>query len=310
MVRAGLLMADRGFLWPRNKRRGKWKKLIAMKHVYVVTGNEEGQTLEVFLACRQQNPGLAVRDLVTGGSVYVDGRRHLQPQTLLKAGARVTAHEPAVTSAAPLPAPFIVYIDSQAAVIDKPSGWPSQAIRVGGIPSLVDFIEEHLGSRARLLHRLDRDASGLLLVSLTEQAHQCLAAQLQEHSIQRRYLAVVEGVLPRSPLVITSRLSVKAGRTRSTEDPRGREAETRVRVLRAGPKRCLVQVELLTGRTHQIRAHLSEQGCPLVGDVSYGGPAAERLALHAHSLRFLHPSGVWADVHSPLPSSMRQMVAY
>jgi 23S rRNA pseudouridine1911/1915/1917 synthase len=282
------------------------------KHVFTVTGEERDMELATLLVARLRLSGCSARVWIAGGSVFLDGRRCVAGETRLRPGQRVVAHEPvAQDSRAPAP-PLVVYRDTELAALDKPAGLPSQATRRGGTSTVEDFLRAELGPEARLAHRLDAAASGLLLATLSAAARRSVADQLQQRTLQRAYLAVVQGI-PREPeLLIRSRLGVHGGQTRSSADERAHLAETRAHLLRTARSqgRALLQVELSTGRTHQIRAHLAEQGLPLVGDERYGGPRGERLALHAHRLclRDFPTRGARLELHSPLPATLRAML--
>jgi 23S rRNA pseudouridine1911/1915/1917 synthase len=275
-----------------------------MKHVFTVTSQEAGLSLVELLPRRLPLNAAASGEWIAGGSVYVDGRRCREPARSLRAGQRIVAHEPAATSVTAVGL-TIAYRDRHVAIIDKPAGMPSQATRQGGQVTVEDLVQVELGSEARLMHRLDLEASGLLLVSLAASSRPALAQQVQRRSLSRSYLAVVEGA-PSKDLVIRSRLAVHGGVTRSSDDPRARDAETRVWLLCQRCARSLLRVEIVTGRTHQIRAHLAEQGLPIVGDARYHGAPAARLALHAHALRLTDPDRDVIDVHSPLPAELRR----
>jgi 23S rRNA pseudouridine1911/1915/1917 synthase len=279
------------------------------KHVLTVLGAEAGVTLAGLLGARLElSPELALR-WVTGGGVYLDGRRCRDPQTALEPGQRVLAHAPEV-AAEPAPEPELAFCDRWLAVLVKPAGMPSTPTRRGGLPrSLAEFALERLGHRARLMHRLDREASGLLLVSLRGgKSRRALSQQVSGHRVQRLYLALVQGIVAEPRLVLDGALSRSRGRTRVSTDPRARPAETHVSLLGQGQDRSLLQAELRTGHTHQIRAHLAHAGLPLLGDARYGGPPAPRLALHAHCLRLRHPRGGTLELHSPLPDDLRQLL--
>lgn len=278
-----------------------------MKHAYVVTGEEVRFTLAEFIAHRLHLDRATAISYIVRGSVYLNKKRMLLPEADLQPGNRITMYLPS-TQLPHVADPVLAYRDDHLVIIDKPAGLPSIATRHGGIKTVEDFLRNQFGADAKLLHRLDQDASGLLLISLKPSTRQSLARQVQEHTMQRYYLAIAAGNPSNPQLVIRSRLSIQHQQTRSTSDPRGRFAETRVRVLRHLSNRSLVQVEIKTGRTHQIRAHLAEQGFPLLGDKRYAGPAAERLALHAHFLKIHHPNGQMLELHSPLPLAMRQML--
>lgn len=296
------------------------------KHAFTVVGDESPCTLSELLARRLSLAPAEAERWVREGRVYVDGRRVRRSTDPLRPGQKVVAHAPppgpdqtreasqgrrrqAVEADEQAPRSLeVAYQDDRVAVVDKPPGMPSEPTRVGGAAAVSEAIQALFGAQARLLHRLDQEASGLLLVSLERRGRSALVAQVQGHELDRRYLAIAAGQLAAAELTFESRLSARRGRTRRSADPRARLALTHVRLLRQLPDRCLVQVRLTTGRLHQIRAHLAEAGHPLVGDDRYGGPEAERLALHAHCLGFHEPGGRRVAVHSPLPGVLRRWV--
>jgi len=279
------------------------------KHVFTVTGAERDVALDQLLARRLDRDLAEVRQRIAAGSVYVEGRRQRAADTIVEAGQKVTVHRPGPSEAAP--ELMVAFEDREVAVVDKPAGLLSAPDRRGGRASVEQQLDQRWGGRARLLHRLDRDASGLLLVSKAGgKVRRSLAGQVSGHRLLRRYMAVVAGAPLEPELVITGSLSVREGVTRASQDPRARPAESHVRVLASATDRSLLQVSLRTGRTHQIRAHLAESGIPILGDTRYGGPAASRLALHAHCLGFRHPrSKETVEIHSPLPEAVRSLLA-
>jgi 23S rRNA pseudouridine1911/1915/1917 synthase len=189
----------------------------------------------------------------------------------------------------------IVYQDAAIAVVSKPAGQLSQGSELGDVGSLQYALMRHFGPHARLMHRLDKGASGLLVAGLGPDATGYLTPQFRAHTLERRYLALTAGTPAEGrcevPIVIAGR---EARAARPGED--GLPATTDVAILEhvadspLGPV-TLVAASLTTGRTHQIRIHLQALGAPLVGDPAYGGPEAGRLALHAATLGFAHPDG-------------------
>lgn len=278
-----------------------------MKHVLTVTAGELPCTLCEFIGRRLELEASAAAAAVDAGSVYLEGKRQRRQGRLLQAGQQVVVYRPEIepTRWPPL---VIAFADDLVAVVDKPAGLPSTPTREGGGATLEAQVRQRFGARARLMHRLDQGASGLVLISLSDLGRQHLSRQLQTHQLGRTYFAAVSGAPAELRFTIRSRLAVGGRRTRSTQDPRGRWAETQVELIRAGRGRSLLQVDLRTGRTHQIRAHLSERGLPIVGDEKYGGERADRLALHAHCLLFEHPRVGRLEVHSPLPRELRSIL--
>jgi 23S rRNA pseudouridine1911/1915/1917 synthase len=165
--------------------------------------------------------------------------------------------------------------------------------------------------RAGIVHRLDRDTSGLLLVARTVEAYDALRAQMRARSITREYLALVEGRPPAREGTIDAPLGRdRRVRTRiSSDTDEGKAAVTHFEIERALPHSTLLRVRLETGRTHQIRAHLLAIGHPVLGDPEYGRPGVyglERQFLHAERLALAHPvTGAPLEVRSPLPEDLR-----
>ena len=173
---------------------------------------------------------------------------------------------------------------------------------------LFDYVKSQRGpEKLFIVHRLDREASGLLVFAKSETTKFYLQDQFKEHSAGRSYMAVTERRMVKDEFTLKSYLAENAiHRCYSTPDQaRGKLAITHVKVLKRSSGRTLVEVRLETGRKHQIRVHLSEQGHPIVGDRDYGSRTnpIQRLALHAVKLAFKHPvTGKVMEFYSPLPA--------
>ena len=280
------------------------------------TPDDEGTRLDAFLAGPLGSRARAQR-LIAAGAVLVDGepapKRHL-----VTAGQLVTVDEPEEAPAADLPdAPYAVpYADAHLLVVDKPAGvvvHPARGHRAGTLAQALAGVAAggEDAARAGIVHRLDRDTSGLLVVARSEEAHRALRSALQARAITREYLVLVEG----RPPARTGTIDAPLGRDRrvrtrmSTDTDVPREAVTHFEIERALPRTTLLRVRLETGRTHQIRAHLQAIGHPVVGDPEYGTPGRlglERQFLHATRLAFAHPvTGEPVDVSSPLPPDLQ-----
>ncbi|MEO0501491.1 MAG: RluA family pseudouridine synthase, partial [Pseudomonadota bacterium] len=179
-------------------------------------------------------------------------------------------------------------------------------------------------SRPGIVHRLDKDTSGVMVAAKTAEAHHGLAVQFAAHSVGRRYLAMVRG----RPSPLADRIEGAIGRSRKDrkkmavlEDGRGKPAATHYRTLGTASDATLVECRLETGRTHQVRVHMSARGHPLLGDPLYGGKGPLRLqkllkaqefhrqALHAKSLQFRHPSGKKImSFESPVPTDLQELM--
>lgn len=249
----------------------------------------------------------AARRLVRTGKIRVDGALVTDPASRVAAGAQV-----AVRMAAPKPSAGlaigqddIAYVDAYVVVVRKPAG--ISTVRHPTDPEKPEPLDEVVRALLRktspgnvaplgIVQRLDRETSGLLVFARTVAAREALRRQFRNHSVHRRYVALAHGRV--GARTIRSRLVENRGDgiRGSTSNPKlGREAVTHVRVLESFPNATLVACSLETGRTHQIRIHLSEAGHPLVGERVYVKDFREplipapRLMLHAAELGFLHP---------------------
>ena len=270
-------------------------------------------------------PGIGTRSqaqqLIDAGRVRVDGvaRKRALP---LRAGAQVTVSvpPPARATVEPEPLPLtVLYEDDAVIAIDKPPGivvHPAPGARRG---TVVNALLHRLASvagvgdpeRPGIVHRLDRDTSGVLLVARTVAALEGLARQFRERQIEKRYLAIVRGRLASAGMIDRPIGRHPRERKRmSVRSRRGRAAVTRWQVLEYLPGATLVRLAPETGRTHQLRVHLAALGHPVVGDRLYGvrqvkGPTFSRQALHAEESRFTHPTtGRTVVVASPLPPDL------
>jgi 23S rRNA pseudouridine1911/1915/1917 synthase len=267
-----------------------------------VTAEDAGQRLDAFLAARGAAPSRsAAQRLIDAGAVLVDGvARPKNHRVAAGELVAVTELEQGATPAAP---PFeIVYEDPDLLVVDKPAGLVTHPAPGHRGETLAEALRGTAAGgpdpeRAGIVHRLDRDTSGLLVVAKTEDAYAELARQLRAREVTREYLALVSG----QPEAQSGTIDAPIGRDRarrtvvSTRSDRPREAVTRFEVLERLPASALLRVRLETGRTHQIRAHLAAIGHPVCGDPQYGGRACgrelglERQFLHAERLMFSHP---------------------
>lgn len=273
-----------------------------------------------------------IRQWIEAGAVTVDGER-CKPGSRLGAGARVVlvARLEAVIDDEPQPIALdIVHEDGSVLVVNKP---PGLVVHPGaGNPhgTLVNALLHHAPdlsrlARAGLVHRLDKDTSGLLVVAKSTAAHAALVAAMSRREIKREYLALVNG-----EVIAGERIEAPIGRhptarIKMAVNERGREAVTHTRVAERLHGFTLLSVRLETGRTHQIRVHLAHRGMPIVGDAVYGGrlkvPAGldpesraslavfRRQALHAQRLSFTHPqSGEALDFQAPLPQDFAALL--
>ena len=259
-----------------------------------------------------------VQTLIREGHVQLN-QRPAKPAESLRAADVVSWEEPAakptalVAEALELP---ILYEDDDLLVLDKPAGLVTHPAPGHDAGTLVNALLGHCATlsgiggeqRPGIVHRLDKDTSGCLVVAKNDLAHRGLSAQFAGRTVQKIYLALVRGV-PRPPSGTVEqpigRHPVHRKRMAVVPPPRGRLARTDYRVRRLLPaaEASLVECRLHTGRTHQIRVHLKHLGYPILGDTLYGGPGAcPRQMLHAWTLSFNHPrTGANLEFRAPLP---------
>jgi 23S rRNA pseudouridine1911/1915/1917 synthase len=275
-----------------------------------------GLRLDRYLAGLEEVGSRAAAErLFTTGQVLVDGKPATKSRRLT--GGEELVFEP--PAAPPELAPEevglrIAHQDEQLLVVDKPAGVVVHPSPGHGSGTLVHGVLAHGAAggeeeRPGIVHRLDRDTSGLLVVARSEEAHERLKRLVQRRGLERTYTALVRG-RPRSR---RGRIEAPIGRDRrdptrqslKTDSPR--EAVTHFELLELIGQHALLRVDLETGRTHQIRVHLAAIGLPVVGDPVYGvpDPALGRQFLHAARLAFEHPfTGERVEVESPLPGEL------
>ena len=298
------------------------KPAVPSKAKWLVVGEEsEAQRIDNFLLRELKGvPKSHVYRVIRSGEVRVNSGR-VKPDYRLRVGDRVrlppirTAQKP--PPARPLDLP-VVFEDAALLVIDKPTG---VAVH-GGSGVSYGVIESLRASRPQakfleLVHRLDRDTSGLLLIAKKRGALLELHRMLREGEVRKIYLAVVKGAVANKTLELRESLHkyvTASGERRVSVHQDGKAAVTRAKRLRASKEFSLLEIELLTGRTHQIRVHLAHAGHPVVGDDKYGDFALnralkQRLQLHAAKLSFTHPvSGEAVRLESPLPAGMQSFL--
>jgi 23S rRNA pseudouridine1911/1915/1917 synthase len=281
------------------------------------------------LALIRLHPGLSrrkAREVIEKGQVTVEGRTVLEAGALIAPAAPIAWDPNRKARSRVRSAIRLLYEDDDVLVVDKLAG-------LLAVPTAPDAPEDSALARvqdyiARLrprrpyvgvVHRLDRDTSGALAFALTPAARAALRDLFRAHRMERRYAALVQGVPPAEKGVVDLPIYdvYEAGRRRLARagEP-AHEARTHWRVVERFPAGALLEVELETGRQHQIRLHLAHLGLPIVGDAVYGdrdqrpGAAVPRQMLHARHLGFAHPTtGVAVSVESPLPEDFARALA-
>lgn len=281
---------------------------------------QPGVTLAAFVKTKGEVPNSVAKRQIETGKVFVDGAVVTAVDHRLTPGQEVEVRINAPRPHDPAREGVLVYDDAHVVVIDKPSGVnsvPYEERESGTAMDLIRGAWRRIGKSSstvplHVVHRIDRATSGLLMFAKTKKAEQGLAAQLRSHAMERTYLCVAHGTV--TSRRIESYLVANRGdglRGSTTRLDQGKRAVTHVEAQRALRKATLCAVRLETGKTHQIRIHLSEAGHPLVGEEVYVRDYEEkghkllssaRLMLHAATLGFEHPiTGAHVALSSPLP---------
>jgi 23S rRNA pseudouridine1911/1915/1917 synthase len=284
---------------------------FAVEQELTVPPEAAGERLDRFLAAHVGSRAAAERAVEAG--VLVDGRARPKSYRLEGGELLQLALPRERAPGPPPPMPAIVWQDDQLAVVDKPAGL---VVHVGAghagdtlVDALAGIVAGGDPDRPGIVHRLDRDTSGLLLVARSDEAHARLADLVRTRGLERTYLALVHG----RPASRSGRVEAAIGRDRddptrvSLETDTPRDAVTHFEVERLFPNHALLRMRLETGRMHQIRVHLRAIELPVVGDPVYGipEPALGRQFLHAARLAFEHPfTGERLDLQAPLPPEL------
>lgn len=245
------------------------------------------------------------------GFVHVNGQVVTEISKRLGEDDVVTVHLPEKKNLPTLDLE-IVYEDDNVTVINKPTGALTHA--KGAVleeATVAEFMRPHTtfgadGNRPGIVHRLDRDTSGILIMAKNPETASLLGRQFSERKVKKTYIAIVEG----NPKVPAARISVPIGRNLKAPatfkaDKNGKMAETTYKVVAQNEKEALVILKPLTGRTHQLRVHMAHIGCPIKGDRIYGKPAA-RLFLHAWQLEITIPNGQRKVFQAPIPEEFME----
>ena len=284
--------------------------------------------LDLFIAdfFKENNPGISrtcVQKLISEGKVTVNGSSLVKPHLKLKEGdeVRICIKDklPSIIGAEDMPLD-IVYEDQDLAIINKRPGVVVHPAPGNPEHTLVNALLHHFRElsdinpqRPGIVHRLDKETSGLLVIAKNNSAHLVLAKQFASHTIKRKYLALVKGRVDFDENVIElpigrhpyKRKNMSVGFGKNTK-----YAKTHYRTLKRGNDFSLLELEPFTGRTHQLRVHLAYLGHPILGDAKYGkNNKFARLALHAKYIGFLHPnSGKFVEFSCELPGEFARFL--
>jgi 23S rRNA pseudouridine1911/1915/1917 synthase len=304
------------------------------EHVLVLPDSPSGVRLDAALAqALPQYSRSRLAGWIKGGAVEIDGRQP-RPRDVVFGGetVHVRAELPRDESVAPERIALdIQYSDRHLLVLNKPVGLVVHPGAGNPTHTLQNALLAHdpklaVVPRAGIVHRIDKDTSGLLVVARTIEAHAALVEMLREHAVRREYLALVVGRVTGGGTIDKAIGRHRTDRMKMTVRADGRDAVTHYRIAERFHNHTLLRIELETGRTHQIRVHMAHVGHPLVGDPAYGGrrqltagedPTArtallgfKRQALHATRLSFEHPiTGKVVDVEAPPPADLLALLA-
>jgi len=300
---------------------------IQIKQVVVRTP-ESGQRLDIFLAKETGITRSQIQKLIEKRDILVNNQ-YVSQHYKVKVNDIITVKIPPKEAEELIPEPIpieIFYKDNHVVIVNKPSGmavYPSAGHRHGTLMNALSYYCRTFASvgsplRPGIVHRLDKDTSGVMVVALNNEAYYNLLEQFRQKTIKRRYIALVYGNIIRDQGEISLKIgrSISDRKKMSTRVKRGKEAITRWKVLERFANATLIEATLRTGRTHQIRVHLSSIGHPVLGDRTYGKKieievkgkkriSFPRQMLHAELLGFNHPAtGEYLKLTSPLPDDM------
>jgi 23S rRNA pseudouridine1911/1915/1917 synthase len=279
-----------------------------------VSPAEAGERIDRFIAARGGISRGEARRALDAGGVFLEGHRCKIAARKVWPGQQIVVNlEEGGREAGgggPLERARLLYADDDLVAVDKPAGVPAQPTLTTDLGTLPALVEALLGAPVTIVHRLDRETSGVTVLARTKAAAAALAEAFRAGGPEKTYLALTA----RPPTPAEGRVDAPLGKDPARAglrrvDPKGDAAATRYRTLRAGPLAALVEARPETGRTHQIRVHLAHLGAPLLGDARYGGPrrigevAIPRVMLHARRLELRHPgTGTAIAFEAPVPA--------
>jgi 23S rRNA pseudouridine1911/1915/1917 synthase len=285
---------------------------------------DEGKRIDVFLAAELDYTRSYIKKLIVDGLVFVNGKT-VKPSYKVKENDEVVVNIPEVEKIDVMPENIpldILYEDDDIIVISKPQGMVVHPAPGNYSGTLVNALLYHCKNlsgingilRPGIVHRLDKDTSGVMVVAKNDKAHISLSNQIKERSVFKKYVAIVEGVIKDEAGEIEApigRHPVDRKKMAVIED--GRYALTLYKVLERFKENTLVEAVIKTGRTHQIRVHMAYIGHPVVGDPVYGFKKQkfklEGQALHSRVLGFMHPTkGVYMEFEAPLPEYFKKLI--
>lgn len=282
---------------------------------------KEATLIEILSILHPDAKKNSLRRMVDHGRVRADGEKITRANAKITSGVTVTVlsksdgDETVGKYKSTIPEPEVLYSDKSIIVVNKPAGLLSVATDRGEADTMFDRVFawawENGKTRVHLVHRLDRETSGCLILARSTEIRDMLQEQFKDRSIERIYHAVVHQQPPTESGIETGRIQeMKDKRMRLVPEGRraGKSAITNWWVEKKGPEHSLIRIKIDTGRRAQIRLHMKNLGCPVIGDTrhGFGKASVNRLCLHASSLAFEHPNGERMKVESPIP---RQLIS-
>ena len=290
----------------------------------IVQPGEGGERVDAYLSRKTELSRSRISELICGGFLTICGREILKPSCKTEEGQRICLTVPATqpVDIAPQDIPLdILYQDADIAVVNKPCGMVVHPAAGNEDGTLVNALLYHIHDlsgiggemRPGIVHRLDKDTSGLILIAKNDRAHAAMSEQFKSRSMEKHYRAVAYGRFSEDHGLIDAPIARHpVDRKKMAVVPGGKPSRTEWHVISALRGATYLDVHLLTGRTHQIRVHMQSIGHPLLGDAIYAPNLRmpvriPRLMLHAYSLQFTHPTtGERMELTAPLPPALTQ----
>jgi len=297
---------------------------MGVEKVFHISSRESSKRIDHFLALHLPLSRSAVQRLIKSQYVTVNGEP-VKQNYKIRSGDEIRVYIPGITPIPLIPEPIpldILYEDEYLIVLNKPAGLVVHPAPGHERGTLVNALLYHckdlkgIGGRERpgIVHRLDKDTSGVLVVAKTDHVHRHLSNQFKWHTVQRIYIALVKGVMEddKGTIELPIGRDKKDRKKISPRTLKPRMAITNYKVLKRFKDFTLVELKPETGRTHQLRVHLAYLQHPIVGDPIYGGREkikAPRMMLHARYLGFVHPvKGEYMEFEAPLPEEMKKFI--
>lgn len=285
-----------------------------MSQKVIIPQDAAGERLDVALANITGQSRSSLQKLFKAGNILIGGSPASAKQ-IAEENQQVQINQVDDETEPPSPQLKVLYENGDLMVVEKPAGLAVHLSESGKQQETVAAFARDYGvvdddaDRPGIVHRLDKDTSGLLVIAKNPQAKEFLQQQFRERRVDKTYIALVRGRLPQQEATIN--LPIERDRKRPTKRsvvPGGRNSVTHYKVLEELDGCSLLEIKLETGRTHQIRVHFAHLGHPVVGDELYGGPPSKGLGgqfLHAARIEFTAPSGELVEVESPLPPDLK-----